>query len=700
MPADTLRTLRDLGGLQAYPNRTKDPDSVTISTASAGLGAAATIFGALTQRYLADHNGRPSRGRYMAIVGDAELDEGNIPEALGEASTYALKNLWWIVDFNRQSLDRIVPEHAASHIRRQFEAKDWQVIELRYGSLQEAFFNDTTRPEGAGQCLKDWLDSCRLTQYQTLMSRPGSELRRTLTQFGSQRGVEMHQALQPLDDDQIKDLVYNIGGHDLRQILLTLAHASQRTGPLMILAYTTKGWGLPIAGHLENHAAVLTDGQLAALQARHDIATGAEWDGFATESVEQTWLQQSLQRRGFPLPPAARMIPPPTTSVPSLSMPKRLQVRYPQLTSTQAAFGQMLVALSDVPQLGDRMVTLSPDVAVSTNLGGWINRRGVYAPDTPPNDWRDYGVETLLQWNEGPTGQHIELGIAEHNFYLALSMLGLAPEMHGEMLWPIGTIYDPFVERGLDALKYGTYAHAKFIFAGTPSGLTLCREAGAHQSFLTPLLGIGIPNLRYYEPAYAGELEVILCWALDQLSDREQGESVYLRLSTKSLRQPAVDVTSEWRQQVLDGGYWLRDYRTAADYTAAPHIHLLASGAMLAEALAASDAALEDGIYANVINITSVDQLFRGWMGWCRGEPHAGYLDQLLPIADRHTPAITLLDGHPLALGWLGNLLHAPVRALGVTAFGESAALPDLYHKHQIDADAVLGAIARLLFIA
>ncbi|ETX01883.1 MAG: hypothetical protein ETSY2_36505 [Candidatus Entotheonella gemina] len=697
LPADTLRTLRDLGGLQAYPNRTKDPDSVTISTASAGLGAAATIFGALTQRYIGDHFGHKPRGRYIAIVGDAELDEGNIPEALGEARAYDLQNLWWIVDFNRQSLDRIMPEHAASHIRRQFEAKDWHVIELRYGALQEAFFRDPALPSGSGQCLKDWLDSCRLSQYQTLMSRPGAELRHTLTQFGLQQGVDMDRALQRLDDHQLKDLVYNIGGHDIRQILHTLAHAVHVPGPLMILAYTTKGWGLPIAGHLENHAAVLTDGQLADLQAAHDIAGGAEWEGFQPGGMEQTWLHQSLRKRGFPLPPG-RMMPTRTAGTPPAAIPQQLQVRYPQTTSTQAAFGQMLVALSDVPQLGDRIVTLSPDVAVSTNLGGWINRRGVYASDARPNDWREHGVETLLQWNEGPAGQHIELGIAEHNFYLALSMLGLAPEMHGDMLWPIGTIYDPFVERGLDALKYGTYAHAKFIFAGTPSGLTLCREAGAHQSFLTPLLGIGIPDLRYYEPAYAAELEVILCWALAQLTDRERGESVYMRLSTKSLRQAAVEITPEWRQQVLSGGYWLRDYRTAADYATAPHIHLLASGVMLAEALSASDAALEDGIYANVINITSVDQLFRGWMRLCQGEHHAGYLDQLLPREDRHTPAVTLLDGHPLALGWLGNLLHAPVHALGVTSFGESAALPDLYHKHHIDADAVLGAIAQLLF--
>jgi pyruvate dehydrogenase E1 component len=381
-----------------------------------------------------------------------------------------------------------------------------------------------------------------------------------------------------------------------------------------------------------------------------------------------------------------------------IPLPERLQLRYTAVTSTQAAFGQMLVALSDMPQLGDRVVTISPDVAVSTNLGAWINRRGIYAPHARPNYWHDYGVDTLLQWNESPKGQHIELGIAEHNFYLALAMLGLAPEMQGHMLWPIGTIYDPFVERGLDALKYGTYAHSKFIFAGTPSGLTLCREAGAHQSFLTPLLGIGIPHLVSYEPAYAAELEVILCWALRQLTDRQQGESVYLRLTTKTLPQETPVDTPEWRRQVLAGGYWQRDYRRQGDYVQKPRVHLFASGVMLAEALAASDAALEDGIYANVLNITSADRLFRDWMAWCRGARHPTYLEALVPPQDRQVPAVSVLDGHPLALAWLGNVLHAPLRALGVTAFGESAALPDLYHKHYIDTDAVLGAITHLLF--
>ena len=691
LPQEALRTLRDLGGLQSYPHRTKDPDGVTISTASAGLGAAATIFGALTQRYVRDHFGLALTGRYIAVVGDAELDEGNIPEALGEASAYDLTNLWWIIDFNRQSLDRIMPDQAASQIRRQFEAKDWQVLELRYGSKQEAFFQ---RPHGL--LLKDWLDTCRNSEYQSLMTRSGADLRRTLVRWGERQGVDMAGLLADLDDAQLYEVVFNVGGHDLPQILRTFAHAAQLQGPLMILAYTTKGWGLPIAGHLENHAALLTDNQLQAFQAEHDIAAGAEWDDFVPGSVEDAWIQRMLQRRGFRARATSHVSP--SRGAPDGIIPETLRQRYPATVSTQAAFGQMLAALSDVPQLGDRLVTISPDVAVSTNLGAWINRRGIYAPVERPDDWGEHGVETLLQWREGPRGQHIELGIAEHNFFLALTMLGLAQEMQGTMLWPIGTVYDPFVERGLDALKYGTYTRAKFLFAGTPSGLTLCRESGAHQSFLTPLVGIGVPNLAFYEPAYATELEVILCWALRQLMDRQHGESVYLRLTTRALRQETPERSPTWCRQVLAGGYWLRDYRLQADYRQQPCIHLFASGVMVAEALAASAVALEDGIYANVINVTSTDRLWRGWMARCRGEKTAIYLDELLPAADRNVPAVTVLDGHPLALSWLGNVLHAPLRSLGVTEFGESASLPDLYHKHQIDTDAILRAMTQLLW--
>jgi pyruvate dehydrogenase E1 component len=689
LPQHLLTTLRDFGGLQPYPSRTKDPDGVTISTGSVGLGAAATIFGALTQRYLRDHFGYTTPSRYIALVGDAEIDEGNVPEALGEATAYGLNNLWWIVDINRQSLDHIAPEGQVTQIARMFEAKGWEVIWLKYGSQQRAFFE---RPQG--HWLRQWIDACTNAEYQSLLNADGAEIRRAMVEWGSTVQVDMAHVLAEVDDTTLKALLMNLGGHDMAEILHAFTVASKVPDrPVAIMAYTIKGWDLPIAGHLENHSAQLTQAHITDLQERLGIAVGHEWDGYDASDPLAQWITETQrQLASFPRPSTTV-----TRPVPLLNVPPTLDMRFPERAATQGAFGHILVALSQIKDVAARLITTSPDVAVSTNLANWINQRGIYARADRPNYWAKHGITSLLQWRETATGQHVELGIAENNFYLALAMFGLAQELHGELLLPIGTVYDPFVARGLDALTYAAYTGAKFMFAGTPSGLSLNREGGAHQSVYTPLIGMGLPGVLYYEPAYAAELECIMCWGLQQLMDRQHGQSLYLRLSTRPITQAVRHSTPAWRRQVLAGGYWLRDYRQEPDYAQRPRVHLFASGVMLEEALQASDIASEDGIYANVINVTSADRLFQGYADAARqGTP--SYLDELIPSVERCIPAITLLDGHPLTLAWLGSVFTAPLKPLGVMHFGETGSLSQLYHKHHIDTDAVLTAMVQLLF--
>ena len=689
LPRHMLTTLRDFGGLQAYPSRTKDPVGVTISTGSVGLGAAATVFGALTQRYVRDHFGRTDgQGRYIALVGDAEIDEGNVPEAIGEASAYGLDDLWWIIDINRQSLDHIAPEGQVLQIARLFEAKGWEVLWLKYGSQQLEFFE---RPGGEG--LRWWIDSCSNAEYQTLLNANGAEIRRAVIEWGQTAGVDMSGVLADVSDATLKDLLMNLGGHDMEQILDTFAQAEAVKGrPVVIMAYTIKGWGLPIAGHIDNHAAQLTSAHIAAMQEELGIADGHEWDGYEDSDPIAGWIRQRpimATNGSAPVPASPGAFP---------SIPETLDIAFPEHAATQGAFGHILVSLSEHEDVAARLVTTSPDVAVSTNLANWINKRGIYAPAEKPNYWAKYDVTSLVRWQETASGQHIELGIAENNLYLALAMLGLSYEFNGEVLLPVGTVYDPFVARGLDALTYATYVGAKFLFAGTPSGLTLNREGGAHQSIYTPLVGMGMPGLVYYEPAYAAELECIMCWGLRQLADREHGQSLYLRLSTRPITQAVRHSAPEWRRQVLAGGYWLRDYRQEADYDERPHVHLFASGVMMEEALQASDMACEDGIYVNVINVTSPDRLFRDHFEAAGSGAGTSYLDELLPAADRQTPAITLLDGHPLTLAWLGTVFSAPVKPLGVVQFGQTGSVQELYHQHRIDTDAILTAIVQILF--
>lgn len=688
LPQEKLRQLREFGGLQAYPSRVKDPDGVTMTTGSVGLGAGATIFGALAQQYVEHHFQRSPHGRYIALVGDAEIDEGNVPEALGEARVYELDNLWWIIDFNRQSLDYIAPEGRATEIRKLFEAKGWHVILLKYGSKQEAFFK-----QPHGDRLRDWIDECPNVEYQSLCRADGAHIREVIVHWRGRRDDDLARLLGELSDEAVKELALNLGGHDLPRILAAFHTAERVKGqPVAILAYTIKGWGLPIAGHFENHAAQLTNEQIEALQRRLGIPPGHEWEGFAPASPEGQWIRRFVEQQGT----AAHEAELASRTLPALQVPAVLHTTFRPLMSTQEALGRILVEFSRVPGVAERMLTLSPDVAVSTNLGGWISKMGVYAPVDRPNYFALHNVQTLVRWRQSAKGHHIELGIAENNFYLALAMFGLSHEFNGEVLLPLGTIYDPFVARGLDALIYGVYSGAKFIFAGTPSGITLCREGGAHQSVFTPLVGMGMPNLLYFEPAYGWELECILCWGFQQLLDRQHGKSLYVRLTTRRVEQAHLEPTEERRRQVLAGGYWLRDYRGEPDYRRRTRVHIFATGVMVPEALRASDAVREDEVYANVINVTSPDRLFADWFHANRnGTP--SYLDALMPPEERGVPAISVIDGHPLTLGWLGSALGCPLIPLGVVDFGESGGIQALYRKHHIDIEAMLDAIARLL---
>ena len=676
LTADDLRSLRVLGGLQAYPSRRKNPSIIDLSTGSMGLGAVTASFAALAGRYVRGRWGARSPKRFIAMVGDAELDEGNVWESLLEEHVAGLGSLLWIVDMNRQSLDRIAPDTRRRQVGDWFQAAGWRVVELRWGRRLRALFELV-----GGARLRSRLEGMGNAEYQALLRRPSGMMRKTLVGMpDGQVDVALDRFLGDLSDEEVQAAVGDLGGHDLASILEALDEAGgERSQPCVILAQTVKGWGLPLAGDPMNHGALLNAAQMESLRESLGVPAGREWDAFPASSPEGRLVA------GRPMP----FTEPPLHGV-DPEIPDGLDESYPAQASSQEAFGRVLGKLGRLPA-GDHIVTLSADVAVTTHLAGWINRKGVWAPVARP----DFFAETpqMMQWKESPAGQHVELGIAEHNLFLALGAFGLSRELSGVPLLPIGTLYDPFITRGLDALYHALYAGGKFIAVATPSGVSLSPEGGAHQSVITPGIGVALPAIAYYEPTFALEVEWILLHALASLLDRDNGESLYLRLSTKPVDQSLAPAPSRaYRERVLGGGYRLVDARGESGWDAESNaVHLFAAGVMVPEAVEAARMLRAENIFASVFAVTSPDKLYRGLR-----DPHP-YLEDLVTPDEEDVPIVSVLDGHSHGLSFLGSALAVPQMSLGVDNFGQSGARRDLYAHYGIDPSAIAQSARTLL---
>lgn len=691
---EQLEKFRGYKGAQSYPSRTKDVDDVDFSTGSVGLGVAQTLFSSLVQDYVRAHGWARQRreGRMIALVGDAELDEGNIFEALLEGWKQGLRNCWWIIDYNRQSLDAVVREGLWQRYEQLFTNFGWDVVILKYGSLQQAAFK-----EPGGEKLRAWIDNCPNQLYSALVFAGGAAWRKRLNdEIGDQGDVS--RLIEKRSDDELAQLMNNLGGHDLPS-LVEAFHAIDHDRPTCFICYTVKGFGLPMAGHKDNHAGLMTPAQMETFRTAMNVRPGHEWDKFEGLSLPESELQQFLDNVPFASAGPRRL------KAPAIAVPDKLPFAFQAVTSTQAGFGTLLNEIGrEDNEFARRIVTTSPDVTVSTNLGPWVNRRKLFGREAMPDTFRNERIPSTFNWEFSPKGQHIELGIAEMNLFILLSALGLSHSINGERLLPIGTLYDPFIARGLDALNYACYQDARFIVAGTPSGITLAGEGGAHQSIAEPLIGLAQDGLAAFEPAYVDELAAVLGWAFSYIqkdgdgapSERnwlrdETGGSVYLRLSTRPIEQIAREMTPELRQQIVDGAYWLRKPGPNAQVIVAY------TGAVAPEAIAAVGLIAEDRRDVGLLAVTSADRLNAGWTAAQRarerGLVHArSHIERLLADVPPHCGIVTVLDGHPATLAWLGAVGGHRVRPLGVEHFGQTGSLADLYRHYGIDANAIVAA--------
>jgi pyruvate dehydrogenase E1 component len=689
-----LEAFRGYKGAQSYPSRTKDADDVDFSTGSVGLGVAQTLFSSLVQDYVRAHGWGTTRpeGRMVALVGDAELDEGNIFEALLEGWKQGLRNCWWIIDYNRQSLDAVVREGLWERYEHLFKNFGWDVVILKYGSLQQAAFK-----EPGGERLRQWIDRCPNPLYSALVFAGGAAWRKRLNdEIGDQGDVS--RLIEKRSDDELAALMNNLGGHDLPS-LLDAFHNADNDRPTCFISYTVKGFGLPFAGHKDNHAGLMTPAQMEVFRQAMAVRPGHEWDKFEGLKLPAEKLQNFLDRVPFATGTVRRL------DAPAIEVPETLPIVIQPTMATQTGFGALLNEIgrgdSDFAQ---RIVTTSPDVTVSTNLGPWVNRRGLFARQAMADIFKSEHIPSTFNWEFSPKGQHIELGIAEMNLFILLSALGLSHSINGERLLPIGTLYDPFIARGLDALNYACYQDARFILVATPSGITLAGEGGAHQSIAEPLIGLAQDGIAAFEPAYVDELAVILRWAFAYIQKDgdaapsetnwlrdETGGSVYLRLSTRPVEQIERTMTPDLAQQIVDGAYWLRKPGPNAQ------VMVAFTGAVAPEAIAAVGLMAEDRRDVGLLAVTSADRLNAGWTAAQRarerGLVHArSHIERLLAGVPAHCGIVSVLDGHPATLAWLGAVAGHRTRALGVEHFGQTGSLAELYRHYGIDSNAVVAA--------
>ena len=699
-----LERFRALGGAQSYPSRTKDADDVDFSTGSVGLGVAMTTFASLAQDYVRLKGMTPAdveEGRMIALVGDAELDEGNVYEALFEGWKRDIRNVWWVIDYNRQSLDAVVTDRLFGRIDQMFANLGWRVVTLKYGQRLQASF---AGPGGAA--LRQWIDDCPNSLYSALVYQGGAAWRRHLTaDIGGTDGIEALLAAH--DDESLAALMTNLAGHDMESVLAAF-HAVQDDQPTCFIAYTIKGLGLPFAGHKDNHAGLMNPEQMAEFQRRNRIPAGAEWEPFAGLDLAEADLRRFLADVPF----ASRRQDRP--EAPRVPLPAHFPQPRAAAMSTQEGFGRIMADLARLDEpISAHIVTTSPDVTVSTNLGGWVNRRGIFDRHPREDVFRAQKVISAQRWALSPEGQHIELGIAENNLFILLAALGLSHSLFGVRLLPVGTLYDPFIQRGLDALNYACYQDARFMVVATPSGLTLGPEGGAHQSISSPLIGMAQDGLASFEPAYADELSAIMAWAFDYMQRTGKGAAdaasgwlrdaaggaVYLRLSTRTPTQPERDLNTEESRAVVLGGYWRQAPAAGAE------LAIVYSGAIAPEAEQAYRQLLEDIPGAGLLAVTSADRLNAGWHAAQRARQGGvagarAHIEGLLAPLAPGAALVTVIDGHPATLSWLGGVAGHRVQALGVEHFGQSGDLPDLYRTYRLDTDAILEACAGAVLAA
>lgn len=719
LPRAELGRLREFKGPQPYPTELKNPRFVDYTTSSEALGAACTIYDA----YGAKHANRALAGRlgrravtatYWALVGDGELTEGQIDESLYDAGRWRLDNLVWVVDLNRQSLDRVMEDSGqlAHWVRAKFEGQGWRVREARWGARAEALF---AHPEGGAalRAVTARMDDAHLHPLLMVdgptvkailagerVAPPGAPAAtaRLLGFYADSWPVHdeeragLKRLVAHVSDEALADGLGHLGGHDLGLLCRLYAEARAAGEPVCIVAHTVKGYQTSAAGHPENHGGLLPPDEVAAWGTDRGLPAGEPYPLPAADSA----AGRLFAERGAELFPEElhRFEPPPLDARAVLAT---VPFRARTVVSTGEAFQSLNLALLKTP-LGPYLQFGAPDVGQTTHLGPVIKQTGVFAPRDLPDTfgWLREAGELAYDWRPDPTGQFHAFGIAEGNVMLWAYAFGRRKKpLEGKSpLMPVVTVYDKFFERGFNQLDYAVYSNARFIAVGTPSGTGLSRETATHQSIQTPRMMMDLPGILAYEPAFAADVHAIYLHALARLWD-EDGEASYLRLTTQPLAQP-TELPRDHAARAVAGAYWLvgEDVRAAAPGKAT--VLLVGSGRKLREVREAAKTLHAEGVGSRILNVTSYEALWRDWdranQGGWDDAGHSYYLHELFSEAELNLPLVIVGDFVPSVAEWLPGALQRVRghRFLGPRTNGEAGDLASIDHLHGMASDDIV----------
>ncbi len=750
----------------------------------------------------------PKDAHFWALMGDAEYREGSLAEVLPEVSERGLGNVTWILDYNRQSLDgnRILNENYLGgkdndRVEKTALANGWDVIQLRHGRSRKMIFKASPEGEALREVLENALPDAEL---QSLIAKNDAK---SIVEAFSKYDKGAAKALKGLSEKQIIDFLWDMGGHSIPEILDAYQISKKDPHkPMLIIAHTIKGWNLKSAAKSANHSAMMTEDEVFELRSRYglnqkDLHAFERFDENSEEgkylaargqvlrngiqnlrALKQSNIQiqkEMLAKSGF------------TTQKPAET---QINLKMVPMAHTQWMLGQITAKLSriaDTPlndsqvtaplkplnsdekrlkPAADMIITMAPDVGTSTNLNAAMDGR-VFGPEN--EDFQSaYGVQDSKTPNitphESKNARFVRFDIAESNTMSCSGSYGKMGDFTGIPFIPVMTVYDFFIKRALDQLFYNLYWNAGFILVGTPSGVTLAPE-GAQHAWKSD---IQIPNGITWEPAFALELDWILTDSMNRHlislvegPDSPNGNAgragVIIRGVTRALEQKEMlkrlksqkrfagqtdeQILESTRLDCLKGGYYLVDHRGQTGYRPSENVvHIFTMGALVTEALAASDKLLAQGIFANVIQVSSPDLLL-GNLGekdnyshliqglgisgdlyvnlasknasstsatsqsasyppsqfgpkpFDRIQNNAAGMSQLLTLGGRRIPIVSVHDGEPGLLDNIGSIVGTLQTALSVRKHSKSGRPSDIYAYHHIDSESVMHECQNIL---